>query len=138
VDDDPAVLSSLRRLLREEPYDVETSDSVAGGLELIRRRTPAVIISDERMPEANGSEFLAAVRGRWPWIGRILLTAFPGPDIQIRSLRAGVDLLLYKPWDGDSLKKVLRRLLHEVDRAGRGGISGAAEDDPFDVGGEGG
>src|SRR5579859_3275386 len=90
VDDDGAVLASLRRLFRGEPYDVITTASAAQALACLRRHPVSVIISDERMPGTSGSELLAEVRERWPWIGRIILTSFPGHEVMIRGLQAGV------------------------------------------------
>src|SRR5687767_2826475 len=77
VDDDLAVLSSLRRLFRSEPYDVLTASNAAQALAALRSRKIELIISDERMPLMSGSEFLAEVRQLWPGISRMILTAYP-------------------------------------------------------------
>ena len=138
VDDDFAILSSLRRQFREEPYEVVTAGSAAQALAALRRHPVSVIISDERMPEATGSELLAEVRERWPWIGRVLLTAYPGQEIVTRSFDAGADFLLYKPWDGDSLKRMVRHLTEGAERARRRPDDGVVENAGLDVGGEGG
>src|SRR3954471_16229051 len=90
VDDDLEVLAALRRELRDEPYDLATAGSAAQALACLRGRPPHVVVADERMPGANGSELLADVRGRWPWIGRVILTGYPGVDITIRGLEVGV------------------------------------------------
>jgi len=138
VDDDLAILSALRRQLRDEPYEVVTAGSAAQALAALRRHPVSVIISDERMPEASGSELLAEIRERWPWIGRVLLTAYPGEEIVTRSFDAGADYLLYKPWDGDSLKRMVRHLTEGAERARRRPDDGVAEGAGLDLGGEGG
>jgi len=102
VDDDLGVLSALRRQLREEPYDVLAVTSAALALASLRSRAVEVVVSDERMPDANGSELLAEVRARWPWIGRVILTAYPGEELTIRGLEAGIDFILPKPWDAEA------------------------------------
>ena len=136
VDDDRAVLSSLRRLFRDEPYDVVATVSPAQALASLRKRPVAVVISDERMPETSGSELLAEVRARWPWVGRVILTAYPGHDIMSRGLDAGVDFLLFKPWDDESLKETVHRMLREAERA-RGHLwASSPEGDEHDLGGE--
>ena len=136
VDDDLAILSSLRRQFREEPYEVVTAGSAAQALAALRRHPVSVIISDERMPDASGSELLAEVRARWPWIGRVILTAYPGHDIMTRGLDAGVDFLLFKPWDDESLKETVHRMLREAERA-RGHLwTSNPEGDEHDLGGE--
>jgi two-component system response regulator HupR/HoxA len=138
VDDDLAILSSLRRQLRDEPYELVTAGSAAQALAALRRHPVSVIISDERMPEATGSELLAEVRERWPWIGRVILTAYPGQDIVARSFDAGADFLLYKPWDGETLKRMVRKLTEEAERARRRADESVAEGAGLDLGGEGG
>ena len=138
VDDDLAVLSALRRLFRDEPFELATAPSAAQGLALLRQREPHVIVSDERMPGTSGSEFLGEVRERWPWVGRVILTAYPGPEMMIRGMESGIDFLLSKPWDAEMLKKTLRRLIHEVERSRGGADDDGTEVGTFDLGGEGG
>jgi DNA-binding response OmpR family regulator len=134
VDDDPAVLSALRRTLRHEPYGVVTVSDATAVLECLDRRPVNVVIADERMPRMTGSELLAEVHRRWPWMGLVILTGFPGRNVVIRGLEASVDFLLTKPWDDESLRKTIRRLVLEVDRS-RPGSEDSLE---FDIGGEGG
>jgi len=138
VDDDPEVLAALCRELRGEPYDLATAGSAAQALARLRGRPPHVVVADERMPGVNGSELLADVRGRWPWIGRVILTGYPGADVTIRGLEVGVDFVLQKPWEPETLKRTLRRLLLEVERSRSRTAQGASGEAGFDVGGEGG
>jgi len=138
VDDDRAVLASLRRLFREEPYEVITTVNPAQALASLRKRPVAVVISDERMPETSGSEFLAEVRARWPWVGRVILTAYPGHDVMARGRDAGVDFLLFKPWDDESLKEIIHWMLRESEQV-RGRLDAWSSENPeHDLGGEGG
>jgi response regulator RpfG family c-di-GMP phosphodiesterase len=138
VDDDLAILSSLRRQFREEPYELLTAGNAAQALAALRRHPVSVIISDERMPDRTGSELLAEVRERWPWIGRVLLTAYPGQEIVTRSFDAGADYLIYKPWDDGSLKRMVRHLTEGSERARRRVDDGIVEGAGLDLGGEGG
>jgi len=138
VDDEPAVLASLRRCLRGEPYEVVTASNAAQALASLRKRPFHVIISDERMPDVRGSELLAEVRERWPVTGRVILTGHTGHSVIIRGYRAGVDCLLYKPWDDDALRTTIRKMVDKAERS-RGEPPGRApSEQDFDVGGEGG
>ena len=134
VDDDAAVLSALRRVLREEPFEVLTANSAANALASLRRNPIEVIITDQRMPDRSGAELLAEVGQRWPRIGRVILTAYPGHSVMSEGIRAGVDFLFHKPWDDDALRGAVRRLLRR--RLRREDARDALEDLPFDVGGE--
>jgi DNA-binding response OmpR family regulator len=135
VDDEPAVLSALRRTLRRESFDVVTASDASVALDCLDRHPVDVVIADERMPRMSGSELLEEVHRRWPWMGLVILTGYPGQNVMIRGLEAKVDFLLHKPWDDESLRRTIRRLVQEVERT-RSGEDGSVEP-PFDVGGSG-
>jgi adenylate cyclase len=132
VDDEPGVLTALRRTLKREPYDVITAPDATLALECVDRLPIDVVIADERMPDMSGTQLLREVRKRRPWMGLVILTGFPGESVMVRGLQAGVDVLLYKPWDDEALKSTIRRLLEEVERA----KAEQEEGSDFDAGGE--
>src|ERR1043165_193634 len=80
VDDEPSILSALRRLVRPQGYRVLLASGGAAGLEILAQEPVDVVVSDMRMPEMDGAMFLEQVRERWPSVGRILLTGYA--DIQ--------------------------------------------------------
>src|SRR5574343_1071311 len=71
VDDEPAILSALRRLLRPDGYNILTAESGREGLELLSEYPVDLVISDMRMPEMNGAQFLEKVRHDYPGTVRI-------------------------------------------------------------------
>jgi DNA-binding NarL/FixJ family response regulator len=136
VDDDASVLSALRRVLRVEPFDVLTASNAAHALASLRRHPVEVIIADQRMPGQSGAELLAEVGQRWPRIGRVILTAYPGAGVMAEGIRAGVDFLFHKPWDDDALRSAILRLIRKSRRRKLAGRELRTPD--FDLGGEGG
>src|SRR3990167_10420533 len=76
VDDEPNILSALRRLFRSAGFQVRTAVGGAAGLELLESETVDLVISDMRMPEMDGAEVLQQVRQRWPDTVRLLLTGY--------------------------------------------------------------
>ncbi len=89
VDDETAVLKGLERTLFEH-FDVTTASSPKEGLVLIEEDGPfAVIVSDMRMPEMNGAEFLSAVRSCAPESVRILLTGQSDLESAIKAVNEG-------------------------------------------------
>lgn len=137
IDDDARVLAALRRLLRGEPYGLVTATNAAQAFASLRVRPVEVVVSDERMPDVTGCELLAEVRQRWPWIGRVILTAHTDPTMTVRAFEAGVDFLFHKPWNDEALKSTIRRLIREVERE-RSAFGDSRSEPEFDVGGEGG
>ncbi|HEX9181561.1 MAG TPA: EAL domain-containing protein, partial [Burkholderiales bacterium] len=74
VDDDPNVLASLRRALRREGYRILAANSAREGLEMLATQDVGVILSDQRMPEMTGTEFLSRVKVIYPGVVRIILS----------------------------------------------------------------
>jgi DNA-binding NtrC family response regulator len=138
VDDDAAVLAALRRLFRGEPYEVVTATKPAHALSYLRHLPVKVVITDERMPDTNGSELLGEVSQHWPKIGRVILTGYPGHMVMSEGFWAGVDFLFHKPWDDESLRAAIRQLIN--DRETEPGIPQreAGQEAEYDLGGEGG
>jgi DNA-binding NtrC family response regulator len=138
IDDDAQVLSALRRLLRGEPYSLVTATNAAQAIASLRVRPVEVVVSDERMPDVSGCELLAEIRQRWPWVGRVILTAHSDPGMAIRAVEAGVDFLFHKPWKDELLKSTIRRLIFEVERERSAFEERTCGDAEPDLGGEGG
>jgi len=99
VDDEPAILAALKRALRQEPYDVLTTESPEDALRLISTRDVSLVITDQRMPGMQGTDLLAEVSRNSPSTARIILTAFPGPAFATPGLRRWLECMISKPWD---------------------------------------
>ncbi len=117
VDDEEAILETMSFTF-EDDYEVLTCSSAASALELLGRVGPvAAVISDQRMPEMTGVEFLAHVFERHPSTVRIILTGFADMDAIICAINEGhVYAYITKPWEPDDLKQVVRRAveLHDL------------------------
>ncbi len=108
VDDDPQVLRAIRRDLRDhyaDDYRVLSASSGEEALELLtelKRRgdNVALLLSDQRMPEMDGTHFLREARRVYPQAKRILLTAYSDIDAAVQAINeVGLDYYLTKPWD---------------------------------------
>jgi CheY-like chemotaxis protein len=110
VDDEEAILETMTFTF-EDDYEVFTSTSANEALALLDKHAPvAVVISDQRMPEMTGVEFLSRVFKRSPATQRIILTGFADLNAIIRAINDGhVYAYITKPWEPDSLKQIVRR-----------------------------
>jgi response regulator RpfG family c-di-GMP phosphodiesterase len=108
LDDEPRILSALRRSLRREPYEVFTAETAAEALRIVESEPIDIVLSDHKMPGTSGLQFLAAVRARRPHAARLLITGWPEliPAADIRAL--GVLAVIAKPWEDAALKETLR------------------------------
>jgi PAS domain S-box-containing protein len=113
VDDDPSVLSSLRRLLRGEPYDLVTADNPQLALEWIEKGGVSLVLIDQRMPGICGSDFAERVQRLSPDTLRVMLTAYPGNVFVQHGLSDAIQWLMSKPWNDEALKLTLRQLLQD-------------------------
>jgi len=114
VDDEPAVLNSLKRMLREEGWNLVFVESGTEGLRILEEQTVDVVVVDLQMPQMNGLSFLEHVAEKFPLSGRIVLRAY----VQEGSLeRAMVEdfaqQILSKPWDDEAVKTAIRTALGE-------------------------
>jgi response regulator RpfG family c-di-GMP phosphodiesterase len=108
VDDEPHVAAGLALHLRRR-YEVEIATSGQQGLELLNREPEAaVVISDMRMPQMNGAEFLERALAAHPNTTRILLTGYAEVDAAIRAVNQGqVFRFLVKPCPPPELLKTV-------------------------------
>jgi DNA-binding NarL/FixJ family response regulator len=103
LDDDPQVLSSLRRLLREEPVELLTTDQPETALDWVDHKKVDLLITDLRMPGMDGAEILKVVEERSPSTKSLVLTGYPEASPPSQPM-------ISKPWDDAELKQRIREL----------------------------
>ncbi len=112
VDDDRTILLLLSRQLAPEGYQLLTASSAADGLKLLEQQAVALVVSDLRMPEMDGIEFLSQVRSRWPATARILLTGQGDIDDTIAAINeGGIYRYISKPFTRNDLLLSVRDAL---------------------------
>ena len=112
VDDEPGILSSLRRLFRPHGYRILVAESGALGLAELEKTPVDLVISDMRMPEMDGATFLKAVRQRWPDTVRILLTGYADVTSTVAAINDGeIYRYVSKPWDDNEIVNTVREAL---------------------------
>lgn len=124
VDDDPAVLNAVERDVRARfghEYRIVKAASGATGLELLRKlqqrnEAAALLLTDQRMPQMTGLQFLEQARELFPEAKRVLLTAYADTEVAIASInKLQLDYYLLKPWDPpeDHLYPILADMLDD-------------------------
>ena len=116
VDDEESILSSLKRLLRKEPYKVHTAVGGAAGLEVLAEHQVQVVVSDQRMPEMTGTQFLQKVKQGWPDTIRVVLSGYAEADVIVDAINQGeVYRFVGKPWKDEALKTTIRQCFEHFD-----------------------
>lgn len=111
VDDEEKALKYFRMAFSSQ-YTVHTATSAKEGLEILRKGSGriGIVISDQRMPEMQGAEFLSRVREEYPHLVRILTTAYSDLDSAIQAVNRGhIYQYVVKPWESQDLGMVLQR-----------------------------
>jgi phosphoserine phosphatase RsbU/P len=117
VDDEQNILNSLRRELHEwsrrNALELVTASSAREGLRRLEEsgERTAIVVSDLKMPEMLGSDFLLEVRERYPKIVTILLTGYSEAQELMKAVKAGIFSYILKPWEPEYLKAELGKAL---------------------------
>ena len=112
VDDEPNILAALRRVLRGRGYEVLSANSGIEGLATLEHEQVDVVVSDMKMPEMTGAEFLERTFLRWPDVKRILLTGHSDVDLTIAAINRGkIWRYIAKPWDEEDLVLTIQQAI---------------------------
>lgn len=111
IDDEQNNLSSFRANFREY-YTIFTANSVEEGINILRNNDIHIIITDQRMPDMTGVNFLESILEEFPYQIRLLLTGYADIDILLDALsRKLVYRYLLKPFDDVELRTAIDNAL---------------------------
>jgi EAL domain-containing protein (putative c-di-GMP-specific phosphodiesterase class I)/ActR/RegA family two-component response regulator len=109
VDDEKNNLSALRRVFRHEGYEIHTAESAREAFNILANVPIGVVVSDERMPEMGGTQFLTRVRTLYPETMRIVLSGYADLATVTSAINDGaIYKFLAKPWSEEALRRDIR------------------------------
>ncbi|MBI3407103.1 MAG: hybrid sensor histidine kinase/response regulator [Planctomycetes bacterium] len=115
VDDEPDLVQSVKDLLRFD-YRVLVATRAADGLQIIEREKVHIVMTDQRMPEMTGVEFLRQLKETHPDTIRLLFTAYADLKAVTDAINEGnVYRYISKPWEPEELRSVLRQAVDQYD-----------------------
>jgi two-component system KDP operon response regulator KdpE len=117
VDDEPQILRALRINLRVREYDVHTAGSGSEALEIAARHPPDLVILDLGLPDLDGVEVIAGLRG-WTEAPIIVLSGRADSTDKVEALDAGADDYVTKPFGMDELLARMRAVSRRATAAG--------------------
>ncbi|MGH3798067.1 MAG: response regulator [Pseudonocardiaceae bacterium] len=123
VDDEPQIVRALRINLAARGYQVLTAASGSAALRAVADGHPDVVVLDLGLPDLDGAEVIAGVRG-WSSVPIIVLSARTDSSDKVVALDAGADDYVTKPFGMDELLARLRAAV-------RRGVAGAGGDEPI-------
>jgi two-component system NtrC family sensor kinase len=106
VDDEKNILKAFRRLFINDDYEIFTTTDPDEGIEILKKISPIqIVISDFRMPNKNGIDFLKEVCKQWPDTVRIMLSGYADTAAVINAINEGqIYKFIPKPWNDNELK----------------------------------
>jgi type II secretory ATPase GspE/PulE/Tfp pilus assembly ATPase PilB-like protein/FixJ family two-component response regulator len=114
VDDEPSVLSAMRRIFMEENYRILTAATGHEALAVMAAEQVQLVVSDHRMPAMTGAELLKTIKERWPQTIRIMLTGHADINSVMGAVRDGaVYKFITKPWNDDDLRLTVSLALQQ-------------------------
>lgn len=119
IDDDKSIRWVLEKALSRAGIQFESFSSADDALNAMYDRVPRVIVSDIRMPGTDGLKFLAKVKGEYPELPVIVMTAHSDLDSAVAAFQGGAFEYLPKPFDIDHAVQLVERALTEANRAGQ-------------------
>lgn len=116
VDDEESILSSLKHLFRKEEYTIFTANSGKKGLEILNENLISLIITDYRMSEMNGVQFLQEAQKISSESIRMILSGYADISAILDSINKGeIYKYLSKPWEDKDLKLTVRRAIEQYE-----------------------
>lgn len=116
VDDEEEILSSIKRALMRIDINIESFTSPRLALSYIEKHKPALVISDQRMPDMNGMELLTKINSASPETKRVMLSGFQDFDVVADGFNRGViQQFLSKPWVNAELQLLVRSNVASAD-----------------------
>ncbi|MBO8127917.1 MAG: response regulator [Peptococcaceae bacterium] len=114
VDDQPAIRHLLKEALAVEGYEVELAANGREAVAKVQERCPDLVLLDLKMPGMSGLETLEQIHSIAPQVPVILITAYGELSNPGKAERMGVKCLIFKPFDLNKVRAVVRKVLAET------------------------
>ncbi len=113
IDDERPILLTLEALLGRHGYDVETSGTASQGLKLLKTKSPALVLLDLQLPDAEGLQTLDQIKAEFPGTPVIILTAHDSLHNAIESIKRGAFHFISKPYAPEELLSLVEKALEK-------------------------
>src|SRR6202045_4933509 len=113
IDDERPILLTLEALLGRHGYQVETSGTASQGLKLLKTKSPALVLLDLQLPDAEGLQTLDEIKAEFPGTQVIILTAHDSLHNAIESIKRGAFHFISKPYALEELLSLVEKALEK-------------------------
>jgi DNA-binding NtrC family response regulator len=117
VEDDKAILKSLKEILQSEDYSVDTAKTGKDALRKSQRKFFNLALLDIKLPDIEGTELLKTMHKKQPEMMKIMVTGYPSLENAVIALNQGADAYLIKPVKPEKLLDLIEDKLEEQSQA---------------------
>jgi len=117
VDDDKAILKSLKGILKSEGYSVDTAENGRGAIEKSEIQFFNLALLDIKLPDMEGTKLLTKMHRTTPRMMKIMVTGHASLENAVESLNLGADAYIMKPVNPENLLKAVEEKLEEQEEA---------------------
>jgi len=115
LDDEKHNLTAFKASYREY-YRIYTATNARDAYEILEKQHIELVLSDQRMPEVDGVEFLTEVHNKYPWTTRMVVTAYSDFEVLTEAVNKGkIYYFIKKPWDTHQLKLILDKAFESIE-----------------------
>jgi two-component system nitrogen regulation response regulator GlnG len=116
IDDDKSIRWVFEKALARTDFEFKTFSSIVDALNALEHEQPQVVVSDIRMPNGSGLDFLTEIKQKYPDIPVIIMTAYSDLESAVAAFQGGAFEYLAKPFDVDQAMDVIKRAVDESTR----------------------
>lgn len=114
IDDEEIVRISCKKCLNPEGYEVSAAQNGLEGLRLIEETRYDLILTDLKMPDMDGMEFLSKIKERQPGTKVIMITGYSTVENAVAALKQGAYNYIEKPFTPDTLIKAVTEAISDT------------------------
>ncbi len=134
IDDDKSIRWVFEKALARTDFEFKTFPSITEALNELNHNQPQVVVSDIRMPNGSGLDFLAEIKRKYPDIPVIIMTAYSDLESAVAAFQGGAFEYLAKPFDVDQAIDIIKRAVDESTRQATESVNDLSEATPEIIG----
>ncbi len=134
IDDDKSIRWVFEKALARTDFEFKTFASITEALNELNHSQPQVVVSDIRMPNGSGLDFLAEIKRKYPDIPVIIMTAYSDLESAVAAFQGGAFEYLAKPFDVDQAIDIIKRAVDESTRQATESVNDLSEATPEIIG----
>ena len=111
IDDDPAICQIVQRMLSDEPYKVQTKQSVADAFGAIEQKAFDAYVIDFKLPDGSGLDVAEGIRSKWGAAPIILMSGYDPAAVALRAEKLSISDFLEKPFSRDIICEAVKKAM---------------------------